>query len=86
MDFAVHTYGLAAKVSESFFYKIWKRERPALKPKIGGDFMKCNACTLFADTLNGAPGVRATLDPSTIANAREMRDAHLEASVSRLLM
>lgn len=72
-------YG-SAGVSIAYFYDIWRNCRPSIKPKTGGTFMKCHECTLYHDTLNGAPGVRTTLDPSTVEQARARRDEHLKAS------
>ena len=65
-------------VSISYFNKVWRNKRPHLKPKSGSTFMKCEECTLLKDTLYGAPGVRATLDPKTVEGARARHQVHLE--------
>ena len=51
-------YGSSVGCSKTYFYKVWKKYRPNIKPKTGGDFMKCSLCTLFSATLLGAPGTR----------------------------
>ena len=65
-------------MSNSYFNKVWRSKRPHLKPKTGSTFMKCEECTLLKDTLYGAPGVRATLDPKTVEGARARHQVHLE--------
>ncbi|CAM9457693.1 unnamed protein product [Sphacelaria rigidula] len=52
--------------SEDFFYRVWREARPKLQPKVGSTFMKCHACTVYKDTLNGTPSVRATQDPTIV--------------------
>lgn len=43
--------------------------------------MKCHACTVYKDTLNGTPGIRATVDPTTVEEATAKQKEHLEVSL-----
>lgn len=52
--------------------------RPKLAPKTGGQFMKCNECTLFQATLNGSPGIRMTADAELIAKTEAKKAAHIK--------
>lgn len=65
---------------KSYFYKVWSKHRPNIKAKMGGDFMKCNDCTLFHDTLHGSVGVRATEDSAVRAKTTMAQKAHLEVT------
>ena len=71
-------YGVNGVCSKTYFYEVWKTHRPQLKPKTGGDFMKCSQCTLYSATLLGSPGVRVTADDDLIQRTTEDRKRHLE--------
>lgn len=64
--------------SYTYFTKVWKKHRGHIKPKTGGDFMKCYECTIYKDTRFGSPGIRPSTDPATLAAAKESHEAHLK--------
>ena len=67
-----------------YFTKIWNKYRPTIKPKSGGVFMKCQACTHFKETRFGAPGIIATKDPATRAAAKTGHVMHLKVRRSTI--
>ena len=70
-------YGSSVGCSKTYFYKVWRKYRPNIKPKTGGDFMKCSLCTLFSATLLGAPGIRVSADDALVKRTTDDRARHL---------
>lgn len=64
--------------SYTYFTRTWSEERGHIKPKTGGEFMKCHACTMYKETRFGAPGIRPSTNPATLAAAKKSHEEHLK--------
>lgn len=48
--------------------------------------MKCHKCTIYKDTLHGAPGVRGTTDPEALKVTLELREKHLQVQLAPVIL
>jgi hypothetical protein len=71
--------------SYTYFTRTWKENRRHIKPKTGGEFMKCYECTVYKDTLFGSPGIKPSKDPAKRASVKLRHDSHLKVSRSGLV-
>lgn len=53
-----------------------KKERPAIRVRTGGDFMKCDICVTLKEKKHGAPGVKPTLDSTVLRSIDQELSAH----------
>jgi len=67
--------------TSDYFYKTWQEVFPTLKLKPGGDFMKCQTCTLLEQKMYGpTSGGRGGGDKAEMEKWRAEHDEHMNVS------
>ena len=66
--------------TQAYFYSLWSKHRPQIRPKVHGPFMKCTQCVHYQNVLHGTPGVRGTLDETVRERVKAEQHEHLTVS------
>ena len=55
-------------------------DRPTIRVRVGGEFMKCDTCVTLKEKRHGAPGVKPTLDSTVLQSIAQELSAHLNVN------
>ncbi|CAB1104354.1 unnamed protein product [Ectocarpus sp. CCAP 1310/34] len=72
----VYPEDTSKRVSKAHFFRIPRKDRPHIRVRVGGEFMKCDICVTLKERRHGSPGVKPSLDSSALASIDRDLAAH----------
>ncbi|CAM9975864.1 unnamed protein product [Choristocarpus tenellus] len=69
------------RVSKEYFLRLLREDRPNIRVRVGGEFMKCDICVTLKEKRHGAPGVKPMNDSTVLESIDKKLSDHRQVGV-----